>query len=162
MSAFKDEHGWHLETATDSTILLIFDFAVSLRRGDGLLIRIEEPLVLRTPGCSDVLIDPEGDVNALAPLLRLIRDELTGGLARSDGVLELTFSSGDSITVDSCSAYEAWQISAPDGLLLVSLPGGGLAEWGPTVAQTHPASDTDVFPSGGSPRLRRTGSGSPI
>jgi len=46
-------------------------------------------------------------------------------------VLNLVFSNGASIRVEPDEAYQAWTVAGPDGLLVVSMPGGELAVWSP-------------------------------
>ena len=70
-------------------------------------------------------------VPALERLLPLLMRDLTSATVDQEGGLSLDF--GDSrITVPVDDSYEAWQVSADDGLLVVSTPGGALSYWTPT------------------------------
>ena len=67
-------------------------------------------------------------VPALERLLRLLMRDLTSATIDDDGALTLDF--GDArITVPADDDYEAWQVSADDGFLVVSVPGGELSCW---------------------------------
>jgi hypothetical protein len=108
---------------------LRFDNSVTLLFDQGVEVRIEQPLVLHRDDGSQVHMDPEGDHGLLAPILELGRSVAQGGLAFDDGPLELIFARGSRLSVGASEAYEAWQISGPQGVLVASLPGGGLATW---------------------------------
>ncbi|WP_370629240.1 DUF6188 family protein [Paenarthrobacter nitroguajacolicus] len=49
--------------------------------------------------------------------------------AQGGRALHLEFPDGSIIDVLPDERYEAWTLAGPDGLLLVSLPGNGLALW---------------------------------
>ncbi len=66
---------------------------------------------------------------ALGPALELYGKIVDRAVATQDGSLFLTFSDETEIVVHPNDRYEAWGLSGPDGLLLVSLPGRGLAVW---------------------------------
>jgi hypothetical protein len=46
-----------------------------------------------------------------------------------DGSLALSFTDGTTLTVPFDEKYEAWEASADDGFMVLSLPGGRLAIW---------------------------------
>jgi len=50
-------------------------------------------------------------------------------VGRSDGSLEIAFTDGSRLDVPVDPHYEAWEASADDGFMVVSLPGGRLAVW---------------------------------
>jgi hypothetical protein len=54
--------------------------------------------------------------------------EATG---KKDGRLDISFTDGTRLLVRVHQKYEAWELSADDGFMVVSLPGGKLAIWGP-------------------------------
>lgn len=47
------------------------------------------------------------------------------------GELVLVFRSGATIRVPPGEKYEAWEVCGPDGMLIVSMPGGGIADFTP-------------------------------
>ena len=51
------------------------------------------------------------------------------GIGRKDGSLHLSFTDGSKLVVLPDQNYEAWEASADDGFLVVSVPGGGLTTW---------------------------------
>jgi len=50
---------------------------------------------------------------------------------RADGTLDVSFEDGSRLVVPVDPHYEAWEVSADDGFLVVSQPGGRLAIWNP-------------------------------
>jgi len=50
-------------------------------------------------------------------------------IGRKDGRLDISFTDGSTLVVPSDPKYEAWEASADDGFLVVSVPGGGLTTW---------------------------------
>jgi hypothetical protein len=73
--------------------------------------------------------DPIGLVVA-EQLIRLLEATVTSANVDQDGDLTITF--GDDRLVVPCDAgYEAWQLRSGRDLLIVSMPGGGLAIWRP-------------------------------
>ena len=92
-------------------------------------LRIEQPFVLHQANADAVTLDPEENVVALAPALAMFGLTVERGVAYKDGWLEVCFTDGSSIRVDADNYYEAWTLSGPAGLLVVSMPGGNLAIW---------------------------------
>ncbi len=54
---------------------------------------------------------------------------IDSAIARQDGSLEVNFTDGSVLNVPVDAEYEAWEASADDGFMVVSLPGGGLSVW---------------------------------
>jgi Family of unknown function (DUF6188) len=95
-------------------------------------ISISEPFVLTGRDGVRHLLDPAAGGPGLAPVLRIMRQVISAGTAFDDGRLEISFDGGDSIRVPCGPDFEAWTIAGPggpDGLKIVSLPGGELAIW---------------------------------
>jgi hypothetical protein len=90
-------------------------------------IRIEGTFTLKLAGQTFSLTHLRR--SALGPALELYGKIVDRAVATQDGSLFLTFSDETEIVVHPNDRYEAWGLSGPDGLLLVSLPGGGLAVW---------------------------------
>ncbi len=61
----------------------------------------------------------------------LLRKTVGQAIGRKDGSLDVIFADGSKLVVPIDPDYEAWEISASDGFLVVSRPGGGLATWSP-------------------------------
>jgi hypothetical protein len=87
-------------------------------------LHIEGPFSLIADGAT-VQLDPK------APDLvwfSLVGRTVDAAEADLQGSLQIRFSGGSQLNVPSYR-YEAWQLEGPDGLLFVSVAGGGLAVW---------------------------------
>ncbi|WP_035750431.1 DUF6188 family protein [Arthrobacter sp. 35W] len=121
---------WELPVADEPVTQLRIDYAITLLFANGLTLRIEQPFGLSTRSGEDHVVDPEGGVAQLLPVLGLRRATATKGTAFVDGHLDLWFADGRRLTVPPGDKYEAWQVSGPGKLLIVSVPSGGLSIWG--------------------------------
>ena len=121
---------WVLPVAGQTVAQLCVDYAVTLRQND-VVVRIEQPFVIATPTGEERLVVPEGDLDRLAPVLNLGRSTVTEGAAFDDGHLEMSFADGTRVSVPSTEDYEPWEIVGPEGLRIVSVPGGELSIWHP-------------------------------
>jgi hypothetical protein len=92
-------------------------------------LRIEQPFVYRTAEGVEHLSVPEGDPVRLAPALAVCRQVARQGFAFKDGHLELGFADGSRVSVPTAEDLEPWELVGPDGLRVVSVPGGDLAIW---------------------------------
>jgi hypothetical protein len=61
----------------------------------------------------------------------LVGGTIKNAVGFKDGSLALSFTDGTTLTVPFDENYEAWEASADDGFMVVSLPGGRLATWSP-------------------------------
>jgi hypothetical protein len=122
---------WLLPLADQLVIWCCVDYAVSFGTRNQVSIRIEQPFVYTSAGGVEHLIIPEGNPVQVAPVLAIARLSVHEGLAYTDGRLELTFSDGSTIGVPGTQDYEPWELSGPDGLKVVSVPGGELSIWHP-------------------------------
>jgi len=59
----------------------------------------------------------------------LVGKTIERAIGRKDGSLDISFVDGSRLVVPVDPHYEAWELSASDGFLVVSRPGGGLATW---------------------------------
>src|SRR5436309_4914152 len=108
------------------------DWAITLEFLDGFpetRIRIGGPFKLRE-GATESTIDPE-DPRSAAKAIVVVRKIAASGVAFGDGTLNLEFTDRTQLMVPPRPAYEAWELSASNGLKLVSMPSGGLAVWDP-------------------------------
>jgi hypothetical protein len=99
-------------------------YTVALVFGDGRFeVRIETPFSLRQPG-GDLEVTP-GETELPDLIGRLV----TVAQADDEGGLRIDFQDGSRLLVAADPDYEAWTVAGPDGLKVVSEPGGGLAVW---------------------------------
>jgi hypothetical protein len=126
-----DDH-WSLPVDDQMVAQLCIDAAVTLRLGNEVAVRIERPFVL-VIDADERLVVPDGDLDGLAPVLSLARATVTRGAAFDDGHLELSFGDRTRLSVLAAEDYEPWQVTGPGGLLVVSVPGGGLSIWQPSM-----------------------------
>lgn len=124
-----DGLAWSLDLEEGLVVRLIVDYTVSLTFSNGIEVSIGSPFTDVEADGSRAVYDPGGDPVLLGPVLRLSRMETRFGYALLDGSLELGFTDGSSISVAVDRKYEAWTLADSRGFKLVSLPGGGLAEW---------------------------------
>lgn len=84
----------------------------------------------------DVLLVPETqDVAAALPLFGM---KVVSAVACKSGTLRMVFEDGTHLTCPTDVAFEAWQITGPEGWRFVSLPGGGLGVWSASAANENP------------------------
>ena len=124
---------WNLPVASQQVTRCCIDYsAVSLLLSNGVSVYIEGRFVYAGPGGAGSTLDPDGEASALAPVVRLRRLLVADAKAYKDGSLEMQFEDGSRIFVPADQQYEAWTLSGPggpDGLKVVSMPGGELAIW---------------------------------
>jgi len=79
-----------------------------------------------------VKIDCDPSVKStLCPALEIFNLKFEQVSAFKEGSLEICFEDQKQIFVPVDQSYESWEISASNGLLIVSQPSGGLAIWYP-------------------------------
>ncbi len=127
---------WQLPMAHRMVTQCRLDYAFTLVVADdpagSFEIRIERPFAVHHGG-HEIVLDPEGESEAMAPALAFLRREVERAIAFKDGRLQLCFVGGGALRVPADEEYEAWSIVGPAGLRVVSMPGGELAVWSPEV-----------------------------
>lgn len=96
-------------------------------------LRIEETFFFVPAMGGEIRLDPEHEPAKLGPMLACTRTSVAEAVASGDGGLVVSFADGSSIKVPSSLTYEAWNLTGPHGLRVVSTPGGGLAIWQPKI-----------------------------
>ncbi|MFC9773395.1 MULTISPECIES: DUF6188 family protein, partial [unclassified Pseudarthrobacter] len=123
---------WLLEVSGQLILQLVLDFQVTLVL-EHFRITIEESFVLEHPDGTSHVVKPGGDFDQLSPVLPLSRSKVVAeAKAFDDGRLEIVIRDGLRLSVvpEPESVFESWNVTGPDGLMVVSLPGGELALWG--------------------------------
>lgn len=104
------------------TIRLVFD------RSSGSSWSVDVSDVRLTyPDGSSSLIDAAGPPMETAPMLQLLKQEVTEALAEG-GVLTIRFANGMTLEALPHDQYESWSVVGPNGTTQ-SLPGGETASW---------------------------------
>jgi hypothetical protein len=123
---------WRLPFANERVTWCCVDYAFSFSTQSQILVRIEQPFVYTSADGVEQLIVPEEDPVRLAPALAIARLSARDGFAYEDGHLEVTFSNSSTIGVPGTQDYEPWELTGPNGLKVVSVPGGELSIWYPS------------------------------
>lgn len=106
------------------------DYAVTLQTADGAELRIETGFAVAASGAEPIVaVEPEHLGSAGAQVLALIRRRLVAAAIHDSGRLELRFEGDARLLCEPNENFEAWTLSAPDGEIVVCLPGGGIARW---------------------------------
>lgn len=106
------------------------EYAVTLHLSGGTAVRIETSLDLTEAGQASTPIDPQ-TLQTDQDLLRvLLGHTVEHAVADDGGSLTITFDNGATLAVAPDPDFEAWSITGPDGSIVLSLPGGGLSQWG--------------------------------
>ncbi|MEW5812512.1 MAG: DUF6188 family protein [Actinomycetota bacterium] len=90
---------------------------------------IASPLVLSRDGEVLTLTPDEDAEEAFLPIRQLVGFDVVESTADDSGALRMAFEDGSLIHVPADAAYEAWNVSRPHRVLVVSMPGGELAIW---------------------------------
>jgi hypothetical protein len=119
----------NLDLAGKEVLSTLVEYSAVLHFSRGYTARIESPFSITRAGERQNLSpdsDPQGSFQLLEALLHQVvrRAEVD-----DSGALSLEFHNEAAIRVEPHDKYEAWAVSGPDGFLVVSLPGGGLAIW---------------------------------
>jgi hypothetical protein len=107
------------------------EHAITLSLSGGVEVRIETVFELGQAGGVMLVVDPQNldtdkDLQRVLPgcvVRQAVADPDTG-------TLTLTFEGEIRVHVSSDADFEAWSVIWPDGATVVSLPGGGLSQWG--------------------------------
>lgn len=132
-----DMNRWLLPLAGEPVTWCCVDYAVSFGTRNRVSVRIEQPFVYTRVDGVEHLIVPEADPVLIAPVLAIARLSVHESFGYADGHLELTFSDGSTIGVPGTQDYEPWELTGPNGLKLVSVPGEKLAIWHPKSASSE-------------------------
>jgi hypothetical protein len=107
----------------------LVEYTVALHLSDGFFIRIESPFTLDLPDRSISLSPEDSSAESFAPLRDLVGRVVTESTVDDAGALTVAFEGDARLLVEPDSAYEAWTVSGPRGMMVVCMPGGELAIW---------------------------------
>ncbi|MEU8004496.1 DUF6188 family protein [Catellatospora sp. NPDC049111] len=122
---------WILPFRGLTVIQVQVDFAFGLTFNDQSTARISSTATLGWVNIAahpdEVELEPERQ--DVAAGLALFNTQVLSAVAFKSGALRIVFSTGRKLTVDPDPDHEGWTATGPDGMRVVSLPGGDLAVW---------------------------------
>lgn len=110
-----------------------YAFTLVVGSGDGALyVTIEQPFWFRAEnGGREARFVPEGEPEALGPVLSVLHRAVEEVVAHRNGLLEVLLRGGGALRAPASEEFEAWNVVGPGGMRFVALPGGNLAVWRP-------------------------------
>lgn len=123
---------WILPLSGEKVIQCRYDYAFTMVIGElepSFIVRIEQPFSLHSPEGDVDSVDPAVDMREMGGTLRLVHGTVARSVAHKDGRLEIDFEDGSLVRVSPSDDYEPWHLSGPDGVMMVSIPGGDLVVW---------------------------------
>lgn len=108
---------------------VLVEYTVRLKLSEGYVLLIESPFTFSSHDQTTTLSPDEDPEESFLPLRRLAGLTIDEASVASTGTLLVRFCDGTRIEVPPDEAYEAWNVSGPDGALVVCTPGGELAIW---------------------------------
>jgi hypothetical protein len=130
----EDGDRWVLPLSGCAVGQCCVDWAVTLRLDHphgAFELRVEESFTYVTPRGVEAQMRPEEDPTGLGPVLAVVHTSVERATAFRDGRLEMSFVDGSRLEVPRSDECEPWALAGPDGLRVVSVPGGDLAIWRP-------------------------------
>ena len=127
---------WMLPLGGCEVVQCRVDFGFTILVGDpagAFEVRVEQPFVWVGGADAEapISIDVASDPTAAAPALACRGKPILETTAFKDGRLELLFGDGLALRVPPGEDFEPWTVAGPDGLRVVSAPGGELGIWSP-------------------------------
>ena len=102
---------------------VLIEYTVRMEFSDGYFVVIASPFTVELRG-EEFVLSPEDDSDERFSAVRdLVGHTVTGSTADETGALSVAFEGGARLKVEPDPAYEAWNVSGPDGALVVSAVG---------------------------------------
>lgn len=123
--------GNHWQLAVEHAVVerCCFDYAVVLYLTGQWELRIEQKFFISTSSGQEQSMIPEDLVHTAPHVILLLGAEFREGYAYKDGQLELYLAGDKAVRVPPHDDFEAWELTGPDEVRVVSSPGGDLAVW---------------------------------
>lgn len=123
---------WVLPVGDGVVTQLQIDFAFGFTVEQSLHVKLGEPFVVETDS-GPVHCDPEGAPESMGRLIDLHQAVVSDASVYKDGSLTIMFRDGRTLRVQPGEHYEAFEVNGAwdreEPFRLISLPGGGLAEY---------------------------------
>lgn len=132
-TAHRSGDRWVITTTGYEINCFLIDEAISIRLANGpstAMLRIEEAFHLMHGETQCFL--RAGQFAGIEHLFALLHRPIISATVGETGRLDLAIDGGAYLVVEPDQQYEAWTLSADNGLLVVCLPGGGVGVWTPS------------------------------
>lgn len=107
------------------------EYTLVLQLSGDYFIAISSTLSVDVAGRNIVLSPEEDSGESFQPIRELLGRTVETAEVNHKGALSVTFEEGSHVWVEPDPDCEAWNVSGPNGALVVSMPGGELAIWNP-------------------------------
>lgn len=107
------------------------EYTLVLQLSGDYFIAISSTLSVGVVGRNIVLSPEEDSEQSFQPIRELVGRTVETAEVDHKGALSVTFEGGSHVRVEPDPDYEAWNVSGPNGALVVSMPGGELSIWTP-------------------------------
>ncbi|MGE2736061.1 DUF6188 family protein [Mycolicibacterium vaccae] len=108
---------------------VLIDYTLRMQFSEVYFIVVGSPFSATLAG-EHISLSPEEDADeAFRPIYELVGETVQDAVADDSGTLRVRFRNGTQLEVPPDEEYEAWNVSGPNGALVVCMPGGELAIW---------------------------------
>lgn len=94
------------------------------------IVQIEAQITFKAKTGQSVELQPGQNAAGSADMTESVAEGATSMTAYESGSLGIQFTNKASMSILPSEDFEAWNLTGPDRLKIVSLPGGGLGKWG--------------------------------
>ena len=107
------------------------EYTLGLRLSGERFVVVESPFAIHSGGQTWSLSPEMYPDDVVQPVQLLVGLTAQEAVSDESGALRVRFDHGTRLDVPPDEAYEAWNMSGPNGALVVCTPGGQLAIWSP-------------------------------
>ena len=110
---------------------VIFDFQITLTCEDHDKVVFISEFAISGPDLAPMTVDPERPAEAAKPLVELRLRRISALTIEDNSTLAVEFDGGYHLKCPPDPDYEAWWVVQENGAMIICMPGGNLAVWGP-------------------------------
>ena len=103
--------------------VVMWRYGLVLHIGNDYRVTVESPVSIAVGGTVWT-----GEPGSAEQRLKVVRGDVVSAAVTTGGGLQLAIGDAE-ICVDADPDYESWQLGDTDGVILVCMPGGGIAVW---------------------------------
>ena len=122
---------WLLRLSNNQITRCMLDFAFSIQlfESNDIIteIRLENEIIFSKQN-QKYILHPHQPLS-LCPILEIVHWIIKEIIIFKSGKLNIIFENEDSLIVNPLQAYESWQITGPNKLMIICNPGGNISLW---------------------------------